>query len=243
MAGAGNEHDGAAIPLDQPRSDDPDHTFVPALVGDDVAPPLAPLRRPALDLLDRGPNDALLDSLAVTVQLLEAVGEPGRLVRIVGEQQLQRRLRMAQAARRVHTGRKAECDGALVDRRRVDAGRTHQRDEARTVGGGEPLEAGDDERPVLVDERDDVGDRRQRDEVEVALESRNAESLGELVDDAGAAELGKRVLGRARGDDRTVGQPVARPVMVGDDDLEPEAPRSSTSSAAVMPQSTVSTSP
>ena len=47
------------------------------------------------------------------------------------------------------------------------------------------------------------------------------ERLAELVDDAGAAELRKRIVGRTRRDDRAVGQRLARPVMVGDDHLEP----------------------
>src|SRR6478672_2041405 len=46
------------------------------------------------------------------------------------------------------------------------------------------------------------------------------QGLSELVDDPGAAELGKWVLGRASGDDRTVGQRLGRPVMVRDDDVE-----------------------
>src|SRR6185503_8229432 len=46
------------------------------------------------------------------------------------------------------------------------------------------------------------------------------EGLSQLVDDSGAAELGKWVLGRASGDDRTVGQRLGRPVMVRDDDVE-----------------------
>ena len=48
-----------------------------------------------------------------------------------------------------------------------------------------------------------------------------AQRLGELVDDAGAAELGERVVGRTRGDDRAVGQLLTGPVVVGNDDLEP----------------------
>src|ERR1700693_111728 len=46
------------------------------------------------------------------------------------------------------------------------------------------------------------------------------ERLAELVDDARAAELGKRVLRGARRDDRAVRQLVCRTVMIGDDHLE-----------------------
>ena len=68
----------------------------------------------------------------------------------------------------------------------------------RPVGG---------ERAVLVDERDDVGDRGERDEVGVAGDRGMVgaeERLRQLGDDAGAAEVGKRVVGRPRGDDRAV---------------------------------------
>ena len=46
------------------------------------------------------------------------------------------------------------------------------------------------------------------------------ERLAELVDDAGAAQLRERIVGRPRRDDRAVGQRLAGPVVVGDDHLE-----------------------
>ena len=46
--------------------------------------------------------------------------------------------------------------------------------------------------------------------------------LRELVDDARATEIRKGIVGGSRGDDRTVGQRVGGPVMVGDDDVEPQ---------------------
>ena len=57
------------------------------------------------------------------------------------------------------------------------------------------------ERAVLVDQRHDVRDRRQRDEIEVALEKRVAgaeQRLRELPDDPGAAEAGERVVALER---------------------------------------------
>ena len=90
-------------------------------------------------------------------------------------------------------------------------------------GRGEAAQPGERERAVLVDERDDVGDRRERDQVEVPREARGGpeQRLRELVDDTGAAELRERVVGRAGRDDGTVGQLVAGAVVVGDDHLEP----------------------
>ena len=54
------------------------------------------------------------------------------------------------------------------------------------------------------------------------LRVRRAERLGELADDARAAQLRERVLRRPGGDDRTVGQLGSGPVVVGDDHLEAE---------------------
>ena len=110
--------------------------------------------------------------------------------------------------------REPEADGALVDGRGVDARGAHQRAQARAASSSASrAQPGDRERAVLVEERDDVGDRRERDEVEVAGEPLVAgaeQRLGELVDDAGAAELRERIVGGPRGDDRAVGQLVAR---------------------------------
>ena len=81
------------------------------------------------------------------------------------------------------------------------------------------------ERAVLVDERDDVGDRGERDEIGMAGEHRVVgaeERLRELDDDAGAAELGKRVVGGPRGDDRAVRQRLRRAMVVGDDHVDAE---------------------
>ena len=133
---------------------------------------------------------------------------------------------MPEAAGGVEARREPEADGAGVDGGRVDAGALHERAQPGLRRARERAEPGDGERAVLVDERDDVGDRREGDEVEVTpgdLGVDAEERLAELVDDAGAAELGERVLGGPGGDDRAVGQRLARPVMVGDDDVE--APR------------------
>ena len=88
----------------------------------------------------------------------------------------------------------------------------------------ELLQAGNRKRTVLVDERDDVGDGGQRDEVEVPLERIVRERLKELERDAGPAELRKRVRRGPRSDDRAVRQLVSGPVVVGDDDLQAKSP-------------------
>ena len=88
------------------------------------------------------------------------------------------------------------------------------------------LEPAADERAVLADQRHEVGDGRQRDEVEVAdrrlrLAGRALERLGELGGDRGPAEHLERVAADLRMDDRAVGQRLAGLVVVGDDDRDP----------------------
>ena len=219
----GDEDDGAVVALDEARGDDADHALVPVGAGDGVRAAGALLGRPRLDLGDRLAEDAALDGLALAVQLLERVGEPARLVLVLGEEQLERLARVPEPAGRVEARREPEADGPGVDRGRIDAGALHERAQTGLRRARERAQPGDGERAVLVDERDDVGDRRERDEVEMAPRNLGVDAeqrLAELVDDAGAAELGERVVGRARRDDRAVGQRLGRPVMVGDDHVE-----------------------
>ena len=75
---ARDQDDGAVVALDQPRGDDPDHALVPVLAGDDVAAAAAAGLRPRLDRGARLAQDALLDRLALAVQLLELERDPAR---------------------------------------------------------------------------------------------------------------------------------------------------------------------
>ena len=81
------------------------------------------------------------------------------------------------------------------------------------------------ERSVLAHERDDVRDRRERDEIEMPAQHFGLDAqqcLPELVDDAGPAQLLEGIVGGARRNDRTIRQLVARTMVVGDDDVETE---------------------
>ena len=221
---ARDQDDRAMEALDETGRDDPDHAFVPGLVGEDVAAAALFRLRPLVDLLERLADDPVLDSLPLAVQLLELVRKLAGLVLVLGQQQLERCARAAEPSRRVDPRREPEPDGALVDSGRVDTRNFHQRPEPRLLRAREGAEAGERERAVLVDERDDVGDRRERDQVEVARQRLVAgaeQRLSELVDDARAAELGERIVGRPCGDDGAVRERLAGPVMVRDDDLEP----------------------
>ena len=129
----GDQDDRAMEALDEPGRDDPDHAFVPVLVGEDVAAAALFRLRPLVDLLERLADDPVLDSLPLAVQLLELVRELAGLVLVLGQQQLERRARAAEPARRVDPRREPEADGALVDSGRVDTRNLHQRPEPRLL--------------------------------------------------------------------------------------------------------------
>ena len=203
---------------------------VEVLVREDVPAPPALRLRPLLHPGDGRPQNSVLDLLPFAVQLLELVGEPAGSVGVFGEQQLERRLRAAEAARGVDPRRQPEADGALVDACGIDAGGLHQGSQAGLLGSRQSAEPGLRQRAVLVNQRHDIGDRRQSDEVEMARQHvaiRPEQCLAQLVDDTCAAELRERVVGGTRGDDRAVGQLLARPVVVGDHDVDSERPRMS----------------
>ncbi len=221
LVAAGDHHDRTVEAFDEPRGHDADHSLVPGLSGENVctAPPVG--LRPLLDLGDRLPQDPLLDLLALAVQLLEPGREPPRLVAVVREQEVERGPWVSEPPGGVDPRGEPERDGTRVDDRRVDVRRPHQRLQAGLLRPRERPQAGARERTVLVEQRHDVGDRRERDEVEVPVDVRT-ESAEQLVRDARAAELGEWVARRAGGDDRAVRQRVGRPVVVGHDHVEPE---------------------
>ena len=193
---------------------------MPVLAPDHVATPTLLRLRPRLDLGDGRAQDPVLDRLPVLVQDLELAGEPLCLLGVGREQQLEGGVGAAEAAGGIDPRSEPEADGGGVDGRGVDPGVPHQRLEPRALRARERAEPGDRERAVLVEQRDDVGDRRERDEVEIRRDV-DAERLRELADDTGAAELRERIVRRPRRHDRTVGQCVAGPVVVGDDHVEP----------------------
>ena len=226
--GAGDDHDRPVVALDEPRGDDADHAFVPTLARDDVAAPAAARLGPRLDLVDRLARDPLLDGLPLAVQRLELLGERPGLVGVLGQQQRERSLGPAEPPRCVDARREPEADRRLVDRRGIDAADPHERAQADLLRLREAAQAEQRERAVLVDERHDVRDRGQRDDVEVALQERMVgaeQRLGELPDDAGAAEAREGIVALQRRDDGTGGERLGGAMVIGDDDLEPERAR------------------
>ena len=192
---ARDEDDRPVEALGEARRDDADHALVPVLAPEDVATP-PPLRLGhGVHDLDRLPQDPVLDRLTIAIELLERVGVTTRLVGVLGEDELERDVRTTEPAGGVDPRSQPEADGAGVDGGRIDVRAPHERLQPRTRRRGEDPKARGCERAVLVHERDDVGDRGQRDEVEAALDCRmvgTEKSRAELVDDARPAELGER---------------------------------------------------
>src|SRR3954469_13775993 len=221
--GACDQHYRAVVALNEARGDDADHTLVPVGPGNGVGAAGTLFRRPRLDLRDCLAENAAFDRLTFAVQLLQRGGEPACLGFVFGEEQLEGLARVPEAPGSVQARCEAEADGSGIDSGRIDAGALHERPETGLRRAGQGPKPGDRERPVLVDEWNNVGDGREGDEVEMTPRDLGVdaeERLSELVHDSRATKLGERVGGRARGDDRTVGQRLSRPVMVGDDYIE-----------------------
>ena len=210
-------------PLGEARRDDPDHALVPVLVPQDVPTPSPLWLGQRVHGRDGVAQDPILDRLAVAIQLLEDLGATPRLVGIGGQHELERHVGATQPAGSVDPGCKAEAHGAGVDGCRIHVRAPHERLKPWTRGSCERSQPGRRQRAVLVDERDDVGDGGERDEIEIPSNRGVVgaeERLAELVHDARSAQLGERIARRSCRDDRAVGKHLSGSVVVGHDDLE-----------------------
>ena len=128
------------------------------------------------------------------VRGFERIGvEPG-FDGIVGQQEPRRLERLAHPARGVQAGREGERDRLEIDGGRVDPGALQQRRDAGAWMVPKPLDAEPRDRPVLADDRRDVGDGADRGQVR-QLERRlgtagqvGQQQLGDLERDAAAGE-------------------------------------------------------
>ncbi len=165
------------------------------------------------------------------VRPVELARDLDRALALFTEQQLERRVGAVEAPRGVQSRRDAERDVALVDARGVERETGHQGPQARLRGSRQGPQAVADQRAVLADQRYDVGDRRDRDEVEITVARGGVDAaltldgLRELVGHGRAAERRERVAAESRMDDRCVGDLGGRRVVVGDDHVEAQVAR------------------
>src|SRR5262249_5583208 len=87
---ARDQDDGAVEALDEAGGDEADHAFVPVLPPDDESAPAAPILGPGLDRSSSLAEDCLLHGLTIAIELLQPVGEVGRLGGVLGQDQLER---------------------------------------------------------------------------------------------------------------------------------------------------------
>ena len=176
--------------------------------------------------------DPRLDVAALRVVGVELERDGAGALLVLGQQQLQAGVGPVQAPRGVQSRAQPEADRAGVDRARVDLRDVHQRAQAGLARRGEPAQALAHQPPVLPDERHDVGDGGERDEVEVllgqprVLAGRLQQRPGELVRDRRGTQVRAWVVADPRVHDRRVGQVAVGPraVVVGDDHVHPGRP-------------------
>ena len=230
LVAAGDQHDRTVEALDEPRGDDPDHALVPVLAREHVAaralPRLGPATRPGRRAARRiRSSTACRSRFSVSSCSASRSASPP----VVGEDQLERRTRMPEPAGGVDPRREPEADRAGVDGGRVDVRRAHQRAQAGLARVRERAQPRDRERAVLVERagrrRRSSRARRGRGAGATASLSTPSSACASLSTTPVPQSSGKGIVGRPRRHDRAVGQLRARPVVVGDDDVEAERAR------------------
>ena len=152
---------GPAQPLLQAAGDDADHAGMPAGRGDDRDGAIAlrgaqRLRR----LADRG-----LDRAALLVEPVELGGDRRGLVRILGGQQADAEIGLADPAAGVDPRAEREAEIAAF-RRAGEPGGVGERGEADVAAAGHHLQPLRDEGAVEAAKLGDIGDGAERDEIE-----------------------------------------------------------------------------
>ena len=209
-----------AVDADEAAGDDALDAFVPTLARHHERALAVVLLR-GLGLRDF--RELRFDGAALVVDALEALGAAHRLVVVVGEQKVERGLRVAHAARRVDARDEREAEVGGGDRLAGRPARAQEGGDAGARRGVDAFDAVGDQRAVLVDHGHEVGHRPQRREVGVAApEVGVAEAAAQRLDqleghaDAGQDGAGAGRVGLGVGDRHVFGDEVGRLVMVGD---------------------------
>ena len=175
-----------------------------------------------------GVGELALYVATVLVDGLELGGETGRLVRIVGDEQVKRHVDVTHATRSVKARDEGEGQAARLDLGEVAASGRGERNQADALGVTHERDALRDEGTVLAREGHHVRDGAERRHVRVlAPEVRPAKAAAQLVNELeGDAGAGKVAAGTAMvelgiTDGNALGHEVSGLVMVRHDDVDP----------------------
>ena len=225
---------GPPVALGEARRRDTDDARMPALAGEHERVRLGLIGRQLRARGLGGRGDLALRRTALGVGTVELRGDLRRPIIVGRQHQLDSGVGAIEAPGGVDPGSEPEPDGLLVDRLGLHLRNRHQRADPsapRRPHRGQPLAH---QPPVLADERHQVGDRRQRNQVEIL--SRGVPPAPGRVRVPGAAGVAKRdreLVGHPRGaqgtervarddrvQDRAIGQLGGRLVVVGHDHLD-----------------------
>jgi hypothetical protein len=230
VAVEGDQDGGPVMALRDPRGHDADHAGMPAVRGEHVS---RGARWALRDLLLGLEEDPRLHVAPLDVDRVELGRDDARPGDVGCQQQLEPRVRAMQAPGRVDPRGEPEPDRAGVHAARIHARHLHERLQAGLARGGQRAQTLADEAPVLTHQRDAVGHRGERDQVEVgvglrAVQSRRLQQRArEKVAHAGRAQLRARIAAEQRMHDGRVGQAAVRSrrVVIRDHDVEPGGER------------------
>ena len=224
------DHDrGPAVVFDEPGGAKANDARRPLGVGDDRDPRVGMLLR----AIPRACDDLPGQLLPFGVALLQALGEGLRLVGVLGQEETEGILRVVDPTGGVEPRTEHEADLARTDVPQLETGALDESTHADDGRSVQRLETEPRQHAIPAAKRDDVGDRRERAELQELIlpqaEPEIAEeALGEDEGDAGPGKLlvERRIAGTPRVDERVRVRKLGRRVMVVcDDEIDTELAR------------------
>ena len=194
-----NQDDGSMDALHNTGRDDPDHPRMPPLAGEHDAEVGTRVVLPLQHFEGFGQR-ALVLGLPVPVRRIELLGELSCLGFVIGEQKPKRIRRLPDAARGVDSRCHHETQLSRRDLHDGHACYVQQCGEAPYLRTRKAFQTMVDEHTVLTSERDEVGDGRKGNQIQVRDQrprigiERVGDQLTHLVGHAGAAQALVRVL-------------------------------------------------
>ena len=183
-AASAREYDGGPVkPVLEPSGDDADDALMPAGVeqAERVGVGMGGIRGACFQRDERVFLHRGFDIAAFAIEPVELRGERCRLRLAVGEEAADAERHVGQPSRRIEARSRDKAQVVAGRTPRVAAARGEERvDAGLRAAGADPFEALRDQRPVDPVERDDVGHRAERDEIEQCREIRRR-AVGEMA--------------------------------------------------------------